>query len=273
VSSEAAAPSPPAATVELSRLLNGQLAVLTLSRPEVKNAVGPVEWQALCQHLQTLAGDPTVRVLLLTGAGDAFCAGGDLRSMPERLALSPASRRAQLDRDSQVIQKLYEFERPVVARIAGPCLGAGLSLALACDLRIAARTASFGAVFHRVGLTGDFGLTWLLPRVVGPARATQLLLEAEVIDGERAAAIELVHRVVDPGALEAETLSLCQRLCQGPPLAQAMTKRGLRRSAALALDAMLDWEAQAQSILSKTDDALEGVQAFVQKRRPVFRGA
>lgn len=258
--------------VDLSRLLNGQLAVITLNRPEVKNALGPAEWQQLSAHLRELATDAAVRAVLLTGAGGGFCAGGDLRTMPERLAWPVATRQAQLGRDSQVIAQLYEFDRPVVAQISGPCLGAGLSLALACDLRIAACTASFGAVFHRIGLTGDFGLMWLLPRVVGPARAAQLLYEAEVFDGERAAALDLVHRTVAAEDLEAATMTLCQRLCQGPPLAQAMTKRGLRRAAALDLDAMLEWEAQAQSILSKTDDALQGVTAFLEKRKPVFGG-
>ena len=127
-------------------------------------------------------------------------------------------------------------------------------------------------MFHRVGLTGDFGLLWLLPRVVGPARAAQLLYEAEVFDGERAAALDLVHRAVAPEELAAQTLALCERLCQGAPLAQAATKRGLRRAATLDLDAMLEWEAHAQSILSKTDDASEGVSAFLQKRKPTFRG-
>lgn len=259
-------------TVDFSRLLEGRLAVLTLNRPEVKNALGPAEWQQLSVYLREIAADPRVRVVLLTGAGDAFCAGGDLRTMPERLAWPVATRHAQLHHDSQVIAQLYELEHLVVAQITGPCLGAGLSLALACDLRLAATTASFGAVFHRVGLTGDFGLLWLLPRVVGPARAAQLLYEAEVFDGARAAELDLVHHCVAPEELAAMTMRLCERLCKGAPLAQAMTKRGLRRSAELDLDAMLEWEAQAQSILSKTDDAREGVSAFLQKRKPQFHG-
>ena len=259
-------------TVDLSRLLEGRLAVLTLNRPEVKNALGPAEWHQLSMHLREIAADPRVRVVLLTGSAEAFCAGGDLRTMPERLAWPVATRHAQLYRDSQVIAQLYELEHLVVAQIAGPCLGAGLSLALACDLRIAAATASFGAVFHRVGLTGDFGLLWLLPRVVGPARAAQLLYEAEVFDGGRAAELDLVQHCVAPEELAATTMRLCERLCKGAPLAQAMTKRGLRRAAELDLDAMLEWEAQAQSILSKTDDAREGVSAFLQKRKPVFHG-
>jgi 2-(1,2-epoxy-1,2-dihydrophenyl)acetyl-CoA isomerase len=182
-------------------------------------------------------------------------------------------RQAQLVRDSQVIRQLYELDRLVVAQIAGPCMGAGLSLALACDLRVAATNASFGAVFHRIGLTGDFGLLWLLPRVVGPARAAQLLYEAEVFDGSRAAALDLVHHAVEPAILPERTRALCERLCQGPPLAQALTKRGLRRAAALDLDAMLEWEAHAQSILSKTADASEGVAAFLEKRKAEFAGS
>jgi 2-(1,2-epoxy-1,2-dihydrophenyl)acetyl-CoA isomerase len=258
--------------VEFTRTLNGRLAVLTLNRPEVKNAMAPADWQALGAHLSAIEQDPGLRAVVLTGAGGCFSAGGDLRSMPERLDWPVATRQAQLLRDGQVIERLHGFSKPVVAVIDGPCMGAGLSLALACHLRIASSRARFGAVFHRVGLTGDFGLLWLLPRVVGPSRATQLLLESEIFDAPRAHALDLVHYVKPFEELEAQALSLCERLINNPPIAVAMTLRGLRRSATSDLGTMLEWEAHAQSLLSKTQDAREGVDAFLEKRNAQFKG-
>lgn len=248
----------------------GSLAILTLSRPGARNAMAPEDWQQLAAHLRCIEADPEVRAVLLRGADGAFCAGGDLRSMPERLEWPVEVRQKQLLRDGQVIQQLYDLDRIVVAQIEGPCMGAGLSLALACDLRIASSTAQLGAVFHRVGLSGDFGLLWLLPRVVGPARAMQLLMEAEVLSSERAAALDLVHRVVAPAELSATVMTLCRQLVSGPQVAMAMTKRGLRRSSHSDLPTMLEWEAHAQSLLSKTADAKEGVTAFLEKRKPRF---
>ena len=261
-----------AETVSLRLIGSGRIAQITLDRPAQRNALGPADWQQLAAHLRTIEADGSVRVVLLRGAGGAFSAGGDLRSMPERLDWPVAERRRQLLRDAQVIRQIYELDRPVVAQIEGPCMGAGLALALACDLRLGATSALLGAVFHRVGLTGDFGLLWLLPRVVGPARAMQLLLTAEVLDAARAESLGLLHGVFPPEQLEAEALALCERLAAGPPVAQAMTKRGLHRALESDLSGILEWEAHAQSLLSKTADAREGVTAFLEKRKPVFRG-
>lgn len=254
------------------RLFDGRLYAITLDRPDRKNALSPAEWQAIHGHLDEIDRDGAIRVILIRGAGGVFCAGGDLKSMPERLEWPLHRRRQQLLSDTRVIARLYEQERPVVAAVAGPCMGAGLSLALACDLRIAAADASFGAVFHRVGLTGDFGLLWLLPRVVGPARAKELLLCAEIVGAEQARALDLCHRVVAPEALERESLALCERLCDGPPLAHGLTKKGLHRALSQDLAATLEWEAHAQALLGKSADSREGVQAFLERRRPQFRG-
>ncbi len=250
----------------------GRTARLTLSRPEAKNALRPVDWQELAAHLTEISCKPEVQVVLVSGSGGAFSSGGDLKSMPERLAMPIAARREQLLRDSRAILRLKELDLPVVALIPGVCMGAGLSLALACDLRLCSQSATFGAVFHRVGLSADFGLSWLLPHAVGPAKAMHMLMTAAVLGAEQARSCGLVHEVHPDGELEAAALSLCEKLTRGPKLAQAMTKRAMWRSATSDLETMLEWEAHSQSMLSKTQDAAEGVQAFAEKRPPAFRG-
>jgi 2-(1,2-epoxy-1,2-dihydrophenyl)acetyl-CoA isomerase len=249
-----------------------RVATITLDRPEVKNALGPAEWQAIDERLRQSAADPDVRVIVLCGAGGVFSAGGDLKSMPERLALPRPVRRANLLADAQVIRTLRELPKIVIAMIEGPAVGAGLSLALGCDVRIAAANARLGAAFHKVGLTGDFGLLWLLPRIVGPARAMDLLLRAEIVDAARAEAIGLVTRVVPAEKLREETYAYAALVADGPPLATAFTKRGLHLGAEKSLAEMLAWEAEAQAACSKSDDAREGVAAFLERRAPRFTG-
>jgi 2-(1,2-epoxy-1,2-dihydrophenyl)acetyl-CoA isomerase len=167
---------------------------------------------------------------------------------------------------------LYELDRPVIAQIHGVCTNSGLSLALACDLRICAASASLGAPIHRVGLTGDYGLLWLLPRTIGPARASELMLLGDVLPSTRAESLGLVHRVVPDDKLQEEVHALAARLAAGPRLALATTKRGLRRSIESDLPAMLEWEAQAQGILCHTEDAHEGLRSLLDKRKPIFKG-
>ena len=248
------------------------IATVTLDRPDVKNALGPDEWKLLGARLDDAAADDDVRVIVLTGAGGTFSAGGDLKTMPERLALPHDVRRANLFADAQVVPQLRALPKPVIAMIDGAAVGAGLSLALACDLRIASSRARLGAAFHRVGLTGDFGLLWLLPRVVGPTRAMDLLMRAEPIDAARAEVIGLVTAVVDVARLADETYDYARRLADGPPIAQGFTKRGLHRALESDLETMLRWEAEAQATCSHSADAHEGVRAFLERRKPVFTG-
>lgn len=250
----------------------GGIATITIDRPAAKNALGPEEWTALRARVDEAAADDGVRVVVVTGAGDTFSAGGDLKTMPERLALPHEARKASLLAAAGVIPALRALPKPVIARIDGVALGAGLSLALGCDVRIASSRARLGAAFHRVGLTGDFGLLWLLPRVVGPTRAMDLLLRAEPIDAARAEAIGLVTRVVEPDRLDAEVDAYARRLAAGPPVAQGLTKRGLHHALEVDLATMLAWEADAQATCSHTADAHEGVRAFLERRPPVFRG-
>jgi enoyl-CoA hydratase/carnithine racemase len=267
--------SPPpfgARTTEVRYEVRERVATVTLDGPASKNALGPSEWSALSSAITRAGDDPEVRVVVLTGAGGVFSAGGDVRTMPERLALAWDKRRDDLLADAQLVVQCRALAKPILAMIDGPAVGAGLSLALACDVCIASERARFGAVFHRVGLTGDFGLTWLLPRVVGPARALDLVMSAELIDAARAERIGLVARVVPPERLVDETYAYARRLAEGPPIAIALTKRALHEALERSLTEALRFEADAQATCSKTADAAEGVRAFLEKRKPSFRG-
>jgi 2-(1,2-epoxy-1,2-dihydrophenyl)acetyl-CoA isomerase len=248
------------------------IATITIARPDVKNALGPGEWQALRAHVATAGADEGVRVVVITGAGGVFSAGGDLKTMPERLAQPHDVRKANLVADAQLIPILRALPKPVLAMIDGAAVGAGLSLALACDVRIASTRAKLGAAFHRIGLTGDFGLLWLLPRVIGPTRAMDLLMRAEPVDAVEAERMGLVTRVVAPDELADATYDYARRLVAGPPLAQGLTKLGLHRAHELDLASMIEWEAEAQARCSRSDDAAEGVRAFLERRAPQFRG-
>lgn len=265
-------PAPPEESIFCETMLDGRVVMVTLNRPDRKNALGPEEWQSLSQHIQTARQQKDVRVLLLRGAGGAFSSGGDLRTMPDRFAWPMAQREAQLRSDGNVISMLYDLDMPVVAQIEGPCLGAGLALALACDLRIASEQASFGAVFHRVGLSMDFGLSFLLPRTVGESVAADLMFSAEVIPAARAKELGIVQRVVAKERIGEEVWTLCQKLAEGPPLAHAATKRALHRATSAELRAAIEWEARSQTLLGKSADAAEGVAAVLSKKAPKFRG-
>jgi 2-(1,2-epoxy-1,2-dihydrophenyl)acetyl-CoA isomerase len=249
-----------------------RIATLTVDRPEVRNALGPEEWQALHAAVERAAADASVRAIVVTGAGGTFSAGGDLKSMPERLALPRHVRRANLLADAQVVSTFRATPKPIVALIEGACVGAGLSLALACDVRIAATNAKLGATFHKIGLTGDFGILWLLPRVVGPTRAMDLLMSSEIVDGVRAAELGLVSRAVAPEQVRTEAYAYARRLADGPPIAMAHTKRGLQLALESDLGALLAFEADAQAHCSKTSDVQEGLAAFREKRAPKFEG-
>lgn len=250
----------------------GAVAVMTINRPEARNALGSLEWQLIAAHLATIAVEDRVRVLIIRGNGPAFCTGADVRGLPEQMERPTADVQQRLHVEMQAIRALYELERPVIAQIHGACTSSGLSLALACDLRICAASASLGVAHHRMGLTGEFGMTWLLPRTIGPARATELLMLGDVLPAPRAEALGLVHRVVPDDKLGDEVQSLAARLAAGPRLAQIASKRGLRRAMSCDLAAMLEWEAQAQSILLRSEDAQEGVRSLLDKRKPSFKG-
>lgn len=243
---------------------------LTFNRPEALNSFNIEMKESLLAALKDAARDKSVRVLVLTGAGRAFSAGQDLK---ERSAPGVADLGTELrTRYNPIVLAMRRLEKPVIGAINGVAAGAGISVALACDMRIAADNASFIEVFGRVGLVPDTGSTWFLPRLVGYAKAAEMMFTTDPIDAATAERIGLVNRVVPADQLAAETNALATKLAQAAPLALALAKRGLNRALESGLEDQLEYEAQLQSIAGRSKDHQEGVAAFVEKRPARFSG-
>jgi 2-(1,2-epoxy-1,2-dihydrophenyl)acetyl-CoA isomerase len=248
------------------------VAWLTLNRPERLNAFSPAMLLALDEAVQRLGIDREVGAIVITGAGRGFCAGGDVKTMPQRANQGFEERVEGLRRMHRLPLLLRTVPKVVIAMINGPAVGAGLGLALACDLRIAARSARFATGFAGVGYSGDFGGSWSLTRLVGTAKARELYFLGDMLDAAQAGALGLVNRVVNDDALERETVSLAQRLADGPRVALGYMKRNLFAAETEPLAAVLEMEAVHQARTAMTADHLEAAKAFAEKRRPVFRG-
>ena len=246
------------------------VATITLDRPDALNALTVALKEELLVALEGVAADPAVRAVVLTGAGRAFCAGQDLR---ERLQPDAAPLDTEIRvRYNPLIRAMRGMPKPIVGAINGIAAGAGASLAFACDIRIAADGASFLLAFGRVGLIPDSGATWLLPRLVGGAKAAELALTAEPLSAVDAERFGLVARVVPADALLAEAHALAARLAAGAPLALALTKRALDRGWEATLEEQLETEAESQGAAGATADHAEGIAAFLERRPPRFTG-
>lgn len=245
-----------------------RVATITLNRPEALNALDGEAKTGLLAALKRAAVDPGVRAVVLTGAGRSFCAGQDLR---ERLdpAASPLDEEVR-DRYNPLIWAIRALPQPSIAAVNGAAAGAGVGLALACDLRIAADDARFVLAFGRLGLVPDSGTSWLLPRVVGAGRAAELLLVGDPLDAASAERIGLVNRVVPAAQLLDEAHALAVRLAGGSPLAMALTKQLLADAADATLDDALAAEAEFQGRAGRSPGHAEGLAAFVEKRPPSF---
>ncbi len=256
-------------TVQLE--VDAGVATVTLNRPDVLNAVNEQLSLELQEALKFAERDKTVRSVIVTGAGRGFCSGQDLR---DRAGVGEVSYGDSLRRRyNPVIQRLATMEKPVLAAVNGVAAGAGCSLALACDLRLASDKASFIEIFARVGLVPDSGSTYLLPRLVGLGKAFELAYLAEPVDAQEAWRIGLVNRVVPHDRLLAETAALARCLAAGPTKGYGLTKRGLRFGAHATLEEALTYEAYLQEIAGHTTDHREGVTAFLEKRTPRFTGS
>ena len=262
------------------------VALITLNRPDSLNAMGGKLMPMLAEYLQDCSADRRVRAVVLTGAGRAFCAGGDVKGMAagrdpitgsdgER---SPASAFASGVEQLRAVQRatsyvLHTMPKPTIAMVNGHAVGAGLSLALACDMRIASDRAKLGTVFRNVGFSGDFGGSYFLQKLVGIGKARELYLTGEILLADAALAIGMVNRVVEHDQLQEETMALATRLASGPTLAYARMKENLSRGETCDLLTLLDQEALNMSLSATTSDHQEAARAFVEKRQPSFKGS
>ena len=248
---------------------------LTLNRPEKLNALSPAMLKGLMDELRRAADDREVGAVVLTGAGRGFCSGGDVAAMGARNeGHGPGvdERVRQLRHAQEAVLLLHEIPMVTIAAINGMAVGAGLGLALACDLRIAADTAGFATAFARVGFSGDFGVTYLLTQLVGTAKARELFYLGERVSVEEAARLGIVNRVVPAGALAEETRKLAERIAQGPRVAYAHMKSNLNLALTDDLRGIIERECLTQTLTGRTEDHREAVQAFLEKREPKFQG-
>lgn len=255
----------------LCRIEDG-VARVTLNDPENRNPLGYDTRPVLRETIDRIAHDDEVRCLLLTGAGDAFCAGGNAKAMATDEQPPLESRVRQIRFESEVVAIIHEMAKPSIAALPGAAAGAGFSLALACDLRIASDTAFMLTAFGRLGLPGDFGGTWLLTRLVGPARARELYFTSRPVMAEECERIGLVNRVVPAAELQAEAMALARQLAEGPPIAFRWMKDNLNRALESDLRTCLREEAERQCWAAETEDFREATRAFVEKRKPTFTG-
>lgn len=249
------------------------VATITLNRPDRLNAMNTEVGDLLRERLHEVALDRSVRCVVLTGAGRAFCAGGDVTRMvagAEEPTFEEAV--AQGDLRHSVVLQVHGMRKPVIAMVNGAAAGAGLSLAMACDLRIAGASARFGTAFMRIGYSGDYGGTWLLTQLVGTAKARELYFTAELLGADEALRIGLVNRVAPDDQLRDQTMALARQLAMGPSLAYGYMKENLNLSQYARLPDVVHAETRSQRRTAETEDHKEGARAFVEKRPPVFKG-
>jgi len=246
---------------------------ITLNRPDKLNAFIGHMRRDLAEALEAAGSDRGVRVVVITGAGRAFCAGGDVNFMAELMERHDSEEFARiLGSGRRVITSIRKMTKPVIAAVNGVASGAGCNLALACDLRIASTNATFSQSFLKVGLHPDWGGTYFLPRLLTPNKVCELFFLGEAIDASEAARLSLVNQVVAPEDLEAATQQLAERLRAAPPIALAAAKQAVYASQAADLDEMLRYETEAQLRCFESEDGREGVRAFIEKREPTFTG-
>jgi 2-(1,2-epoxy-1,2-dihydrophenyl)acetyl-CoA isomerase len=246
--------------------------VITLNRPERLNAFNDAMHEALRDAIAQAQADESCRALLITGAGRGFCAGQDLSDRLLKPGEKPVPRNSLETYYNPLVRKLRALPFPVIAAVNGVAAGAGCNIALACDIVLAARSANFTQSFARIGLIPDSGGTWLLPRLVGEARARALALLAEPLPAEKAEQWGLVWKCVDDAALAGEARKLCEHFAAAPTQGLALIKRALDASAGNSFDAQLDLERDLQREANMTPDYAEGVRAFMEKRKPNFSG-
>ncbi len=267
-------------TDHLQAWVEDGVAVLTMNRPERRNAMSGEMMSGMTIALREAEASNDVRCVVLTGAGGAFCAGGDVKGMNERN--KPASGGAPTTLDEAIARqrlaqratagKLYEMPKPTIASLPGAAAGAGLSLALACDLRIASENALLVTAFAKVGFSGDYGGTFFMTQLIGAAKARELYYLSDRVDAKEAERLGLVNQVVTEGALEEKTLELARRLASGPSVAYRYMKENLNRAVGGEMGECMDLEATHHVHTGLTEDHRNAARAFVEKKTPVFEG-
>jgi 2-(1,2-epoxy-1,2-dihydrophenyl)acetyl-CoA isomerase len=261
---------------DLLERVEGGIATLTMNRPDARNALSTAMFDGLSEALPRLANDPKVRLVVLTGAGAAFCAGGDVKGFARRTDGEAGAtfdhRVTELRTRMEVSRWLHEMPKPTLAVIPGPAAGAGLSLALACDMRIAADDAKLTTAFSKVGLSGDFGGSYFLNHLVGVAKAREMYFTAQVITGAEAQRIGLVHRAVPTAQLPDAARAWAAELAALPTIAVGYMKRNLNAGLRMSLSDVLDTEAVHMIRTFETADHKAAAVAFVEKRAPRFEG-
>jgi enoyl-CoA hydratase/carnithine racemase len=242
-------------TTDLTCTVSAGVATITLNRPEAKNALSPGMSQGLQAALAKCESDHAVRAILITGAGTAFCAGGDVKNMGDRRP------------------KTLTPEERVVEMLPGAAVGAGLAIALACDIRIAAQSAFLSGGYSKIGLSGDYGIAWLLTRTIGTSAAREMMFTSDRVDAARAEKLGLVNRVVADAELQSAARALAQQIADGPADAIRLMKQNLNEVSSLDYFGAIDREAERIVQLSSSENHKEAVRAFVEKRKPVFNKA
>jgi len=246
------------------------IVTVTLNRPEKKNAINGQMWDELIETFRAIGKNVDEdRVVVITGAGGAFCSGADLSGDQQG---DGAPGIVHMRHVGEACLALHAMPQPVIAKVVGVAAGAGLNLALGCDLIVATDDARFSEIFAKRGLSVDFGGSWVLPRLVGLHKAKELVLLADIIGAKEAAEIGIVNRVVPAGEIDAFVDDWAQRLAAGPPIALSMSKRLLAQGLTSSLGEAVENEGQAQSVNFRTEDTMEAMLAFIQKRMPSFRG-
>jgi 2-(1,2-epoxy-1,2-dihydrophenyl)acetyl-CoA isomerase len=262
---------------DLKVMIQNRVGILVMHRPEKLNALSKDMVQAAVEALKSMAADPEVGAVVLTGEGRGFCAGGDVSAMKrgDEIGGKSASLEEKIDSLRQGHEfpwLLYSIPKVTIAVVNGPAAGAGLGLALSCDLRIASDQAKFGTAYARVGYGGDYGTTWQLARLVGPAKAKELFFTADVIPAEEALRVGLVNRVIPHDRHWAEAIAFAERIAAGPLVSYRYMKANVNAALGMDFRAMLDREAETHMRAGQTDDHREGVTAFMEKRAPRFQG-
>lgn len=254
--------------------VSDHIATITLNQPDRLNALTPLMRREFLEAMQISDQDADVRVIVITGAGRGFCSGGDMKAMNEasKSDSSNALNEKLTPIRDKVVLAMRDATKPVIAAVNGAAAGAGMNIALACDIRIASSTARFGQTFTKRGLHPDWGGTYFLPRIVGMAKACELIWSGKMIDAEEALTLGIVSETTAPEDLIETTLAMAKSFAEGPPIAIQLAKRAMYKAQDSDLREALEFETYAQNLAKDTRDAKEGIRAFIEKRDPIFTG-